>query len=102
MASRDPISVAGLLGIVIGTVLIASALYDPFDPNYCADGCGGGGLISRLMGWITLATNQWVARALLLVLGGVLVAKGWQSRWGAPKPRKTDRMTAETADRTRD
>lgn len=78
-SSYKEISAAGVVGTLIGALLIAAALYDPFDPNFCVEGCG-----RRLLGWILWGASTlfgyWGARSLLLVVGGVLVIKSWRMK----------------------
>ena len=86
MASKRPISVWGVLCIAFGVAVVASGLYRPFDPNYCAEGCGIiGSLIPKLMGLLNSVTGQWVPRAIYIGLGIFLIWKGWEARIPARK-----------------
>jgi hypothetical protein len=82
MASERPISVAGLLTILFGAVIVASGLYQPFDPNYCADGCGIiGNLIPKLMGVLDKITGPIIPRLIYIASGAALIVKGWRDRF---------------------
>ena len=81
MASERAISVFGLLTIVVGVAVVASAFYDLGDPNFCAVRCGIiGNAFSRLMGGLNSITGPWGPRAVFLTIGVLLIVLGFRRR----------------------
>ena len=90
MAPDQPISVPGLSCIVFGVAILASAFYQPFDPNFCVDGCGIiGNLIPKLMGILNSVTGQWGPRLAYLGIAVLVIVMGWRQRV-KPKKQGTD------------
>ena len=82
MALERPISVAGLVTILFGAAIVASGLYQPFDPNYCVEGCGIiGNIISKLMGFLDKITGPIVPRLIYIAVGVAFIVKGWRDRF---------------------
>ena len=91
MSGSREISAAGILCALVGAVIVASALYKPFDPNYCIDGCGiMGNLIPKLMGMLNSVTGPWGPRIIYFVIGAILIVIGWQLR---VPPKKNDTVS---------
>ena len=82
-----PISVAGLLRILIGAFVVVIAFWNPFDPAYCSSGCG---MASRtIFNFLYWLFGHWGPRTFLIIVGAVLIVLGWRDRWSPraiPKP----------------
>jgi hypothetical protein len=91
MASRQPISVAGLLIILYGAVFVATGLYQPMNPDFCVDGCGiVGNALSDLMGVVNSITGQWGPRLIYISAGVCLIVVGWRDRFRGKQGKKED------------
>ena len=87
MKPRRPLSAAGALGILIGGMFMASAVYRPFDPDFCEEGCGIGSGLEALMSLLNAVTGHWGPRVILFALGCFIIAKSLRlrvRRRGAP------------------
>ena len=95
MASSNPISIPGLLGIVLGAAFVIGAFWNPFDQTFCSSGCGN--FMQPLYDWLYAKFGHWGPRALMILFGIICIRVSWRRRWSAKTRREVYESTNKDA-----